>query len=230
MAASASTAAAAAAAAAPMDDAADWGDGDEEETVVAAAGAAASLLPFVASLGARTLLLAAALPLQLCEHATVSLAAGIQRKGGSAGLAFAFLLSAPATNLASLIMLVRSAAGAGEEGDDDDDDDDDNSSKRPSASAAAASVAGIAAALVVAALALSVAIDLSPLEVGLIAKEEAGHGHGHGHHGHGPSEGVIGELWSGYEVGAPYLAVALLAVAAGRRVMPAAATAKVKGD
>ena len=37
--------------------------------------------------------------LQLCEHATVTLAAGVQKGGGSAGLAFAFLLAAPATNV-----------------------------------------------------------------------------------------------------------------------------------
>ena len=44
--------------------------------------------------------LAATIPLQLCEHATVTLAAGVQKGGGSAGLAFAFLLAAPATNAA----------------------------------------------------------------------------------------------------------------------------------
>ena len=206
------------------DDAADWGDGDDDDEAVAAAAASAavSFLPFISSLGARALLLTAALPLQLCEHATVSLAAGIQRKGGSAGLAFAFLLSAPATNLASLIMLIRSAAGGGE------GDDEDEGSKRPSAATAATSVAGISAALVAAALALSVAIDASGLEVGLIAKEE-GHGHG-GHHGHGPSEGVLGELWEGYEVAAPYIAAGLLAVALGKRVFPASASAKVKRE
>mmetsp|Transcript_16324 Transcript_16324/g.32829 ORF Transcript_16324/g.32829 Transcript_16324/m.32829 type:complete len:502 (+) Transcript_16324:23-1528(+) len=53
--------------------------------------------------------LASALPLQLCEHTTAALAAGIQKAGGSAGLAFAFLLSAPATNLPSLLLLTRTA-------------------------------------------------------------------------------------------------------------------------
>jgi len=50
-----------------------------------------------------------ALPLQLCEHSTAALAAGIQEAGGGAGLAFAFLLSAPATNLPSLLLLAKSA-------------------------------------------------------------------------------------------------------------------------
>ena len=39
-------------------------------------------------------------------------AAGIQKAGGSAGLAFAFLLSAPATNLPSLLMLLRAQHSA----------------------------------------------------------------------------------------------------------------------
>lgn len=53
--------------------------------------------------------LASALPLQLCEHTTAALAAGIEKAGGSAGLAFAFLLSAPATNLPSLLLLMRTS-------------------------------------------------------------------------------------------------------------------------
>ena len=51
--------------------------------------------------------LAATIPLQLCEHATVTLAAGVQKGGGSAGLAFAFLLAAPATNASSLLLLAK---------------------------------------------------------------------------------------------------------------------------
>mmetsp|Transcript_39565 Transcript_39565/g.77319 ORF Transcript_39565/g.77319 Transcript_39565/m.77319 type:complete len:479 (+) Transcript_39565:154-1590(+) len=53
--------------------------------------------------------LASALPLQLCEHTTVTLAAGVQKAGASAGLAFALLLAAPATNLPSLLFLARSS-------------------------------------------------------------------------------------------------------------------------
>ena len=58
----------------------------------------------------RTGVLAAALPLQLCEHSTVTLAAGVQKAGGGAGLAFALLLAAPAINLPSLL-LIASAKG-----------------------------------------------------------------------------------------------------------------------
>jgi hypothetical protein len=51
--------------------------------------------------------LVSAIPLQLCEHTTVTLAAGIQKAGGSPGLAFAFLLSAPAINLPTIFLLLR---------------------------------------------------------------------------------------------------------------------------
>ena len=58
---------------------------------------------FVVRLG----ILASAVPLQLCEHTSVTLAAAIQKAGGSPGLAFAFLLSAPATNMPSLLLLLQ---------------------------------------------------------------------------------------------------------------------------
>lgn len=63
-----------------------------------------SIGPFLLRLGVLVL----ALPLQLCEHSSVAFAAGIQKAGGSPGLAFAFLLSAPATNLPSLLLLMKS--------------------------------------------------------------------------------------------------------------------------
>jgi uncharacterized membrane protein YraQ (UPF0718 family) len=56
-------------------------------------------------------LLLAAMPLQLCEHTTVTLAAAIQKAGGSPGLAFSFLLSAPATNMPSLLLLMQQPHG-----------------------------------------------------------------------------------------------------------------------
>jgi uncharacterized membrane protein YraQ (UPF0718 family) len=56
-------------------------------------------------------LLLAAMPLQLCEHTTVTLAAAIQKAGGSPGLAFSFLLSAPATNMPSLLLLLQQPDG-----------------------------------------------------------------------------------------------------------------------
>ena len=47
----------------------------------------------------RSILLGSAIPLQLCEHTSVTVASAVQKAGGSPGLAFAFLLSAPAINL-----------------------------------------------------------------------------------------------------------------------------------
>ncbi|CAJ1935044.1 unnamed protein product [Cylindrotheca closterium] len=55
----------------------------------------------------RWLLLATAVPMQLCEHTTVTLAAAIQKSGGSPGLAFGFLLSAPAVNLPTQALLTQ---------------------------------------------------------------------------------------------------------------------------
>ena len=57
----------------------------------------------------RGAVIGSSLPLQLCEHSTVTAAAGIQKAGGGAGLAFAFLLVAPAVNLPSLLLLVRAS-------------------------------------------------------------------------------------------------------------------------
>ena len=59
----------------------------------------------ISSILLRWIVLASALPLQVCEHTTVALAAAIQKAGGSPGLAFGFLLSAPATNLPTLLLL-----------------------------------------------------------------------------------------------------------------------------
>ena len=86
----------------------------------------------------RVAVLAAALPLQLCEHSTVTAARAIRDAGGSPGLAFAFLLSAPATNLPSLLLLV--------------------AARRERARAAALRVA---AAIAATALALSYAVDFA---------------------------------------------------------------------
>ena len=55
----------------------------------------------------RLSVLGSAMPLQLCEHSTVAYAAAIQKAGGAPGLAFAFLLVAPATNLPSMLLLLR---------------------------------------------------------------------------------------------------------------------------
>merc|ERR1712129_500040 len=46
--------------------------------------------------------LAAALPMQFCEHAAVPLSMALQNAGASGGLAFATLATMPAINMASL--------------------------------------------------------------------------------------------------------------------------------
>lgn len=61
------------------------------------------------ALATRALLLAATIPFQLCEHTSVALAAALQKAGCSPGLAFAFLLCAPATNLPTLLFLARAS-------------------------------------------------------------------------------------------------------------------------
>jgi uncharacterized membrane protein YraQ (UPF0718 family) len=98
------------------------------------------------SLLVRLGILGSAIPLQLCEHTTVALAATIQKAGGSPGLAFAFLLSAPATNLPSLLLLMQHGG--------------------------IQTVARVIVALSTTALALSYLVDAA--EVDLLAGHEAG--------------------------------------------------------
>lgn len=109
--------------------------GDDENTSIIAG--------FILRIG----VLASALPLQLCEHTTAALAAGIEKTGGSSGLAFAFLLSAPATNLPSLLLLTRTSGANG----------------RFTALKVAAALSGTA-------LALSYAIDVAAIDL-LVVKE-----------------------------------------------------------
>eukprot|EP00937_MAST-01D_sp_MAST-1D-sp2_P001182 g1182.t1 len=135
-----------------------------------------------ASLAARLLVLGCVLPLQLCEHATVSLAAAVQKSGGSPGLAFGFLLSAPATNLATLLLLVdagrkRGRGGAarasaccaqpqqGQGGD---------GGGLGAGGAAVAIAVRVAAALVCTSLALSYAVDGAGLDLLVENEAEAG--------------------------------------------------------
>lgn len=87
--------------------------------------------------GARVLVLAGTLPLQLCEHGTVIFAGALRRAGASPGTAFAFLVSAPATNLATMALLLQ---------------------RQPAGSWG---VLRVAVAISLAALALSYAFDLS---------------------------------------------------------------------
>jgi len=56
----------------------------------------------------RIIIIFSSLPLQLCEHTTAALASNLFKSGfASAGLSFAFLLTAPATNLPTLLLLAK---------------------------------------------------------------------------------------------------------------------------
>eukprot|EP00929_Paragymnodinium_shiwhaense_P059870 TRINITY_DN29953_c0_g2_i2.p1 TRINITY_DN29953_c0_g2~~TRINITY_DN29953_c0_g2_i2.p1 ORF type:complete len:331 (+),score=63.79 TRINITY_DN29953_c0_g2_i2:629-1621(+) len=55
----------------------------------------------------RAAVLVATLPLQLCEHGTVTFAHALRNAGATQGTAFAFLVSAPATNLATMALLMK---------------------------------------------------------------------------------------------------------------------------
>ena len=113
--------------------------------------AAADASGWVRSLLIRAVVLASSVPLQLCEHSTVTLAAALQKAGGGAGLAFAFLLAAPAVNLPSLLLLL--SAGV-----------DGRSSDRFAA-------VRVALTLTASALVLSYAIDYSGVD--LLIEQEA---------------------------------------------------------
>ena len=142
----------------------------------------------------RLLVLVSALPLQLCEHSTVTYAALIQRAGGAPGLAFAFLLSAPATNLPSLLLLLRAGSQAGAQGQG-----------RASGGGATGTVAlRVAAALTTTALALSYVVDA--LGVDLLVEKEAEGG------------ADMMELPGWHVLASPWVAAALAAAALARAV------------
>lgn len=77
---------------------------DYEKLLSSNNSTAFTLLSTIAS---RSMLLLATLPVQMCEHASVTFAVALQKLGASQGTAFAFLLSAPATNLATIMFLFR---------------------------------------------------------------------------------------------------------------------------
>ncbi len=137
------------------------GDGAEEDGLIAL---------WLGSVLTRLLVLAASLPLQLNEFTTVAYAAAIQKAGGGAGLAFAFLLLAPATNLPSMLLLIRADA------DESDISSSSSSSSRRSVSphhrlARVGSCARVAVALTTTALVLSYIVDT--LEMDLFTEREA---------------------------------------------------------
>ncbi len=78
------------------------------------AGAVSALLPpgslssvFGSGLGAKLLMLAAGIPVYVCATGSVPVAAALMAKGVSAGTAFVFLASGPATNAATIGVLWR---------------------------------------------------------------------------------------------------------------------------
>jgi uncharacterized protein len=54
-----------------------------------------------------------ALPLQACEHSVAAFARALEKAGASPGTAFAFLLVAPATNIATVALLLRHSGSKG---------------------------------------------------------------------------------------------------------------------
>lgn len=73
--------------------------------------AAATMSGPGSSLAGRAIVVAIALPLQVCEHSVVTFARAIEKFGGSTGTAFAFMLVAPATNVATVLLLLRESGG-----------------------------------------------------------------------------------------------------------------------
>ena len=59
----------------------------------------------------RSTIVVGALPFQLCEHGVVSFAAALQKSGATKGTAHAFLLVAPATNIATLGAVLKTSNG-----------------------------------------------------------------------------------------------------------------------
>ena len=129
-----------------------------------------------------------------CEHSTVTYAALIQKAGGAPGLAFAFLLSAPATNLPSLLLLLRAGAQAGAHGE----------GRASAARGSGTAAPRAAAALTATALALSYAVDA--LGVDLLVEKEAEGG------------ADMMELPSWHVNASPWVAGALAAAALARAV------------
>ena len=161
--------------------------------------AASSFLQVGRRLAVRAAVLAASVPVQLCEHSTVTVAAGIQQAGGAPGLAFAFLLAAPAINLPSLLLLATSVR---------------EPPPNPHALAAAAPagggagramVAAVGLSLLAAALGLSLVVDW--LGWDLLVTEEASL--------HAPSL----ELPPALVAASPYVIGALAAAAAARALV-----------
>ena len=59
----------------------------------------------------RVIISVGSIPFQLCEHGVVSIAAGLRKSGASYGTAHAFLLAAPATNIATLGAVLKATGG-----------------------------------------------------------------------------------------------------------------------
>lgn len=68
--------------------------------------AAAPYVEVLVSTVSRSLLFLGVLPMQLCEHGTAAFSAGLLKAGATTGTSFAFLVLAPATNLATIGMIV----------------------------------------------------------------------------------------------------------------------------
>ena len=97
----------------------DWWDEEEdgpypEPPALAPSATAADASSFAVMLydfAARAVIVAGALPFQLCEHGVVSFASALRKAGASHGTAHAFLLAAPATNVGTLGAVLQASRG-----------------------------------------------------------------------------------------------------------------------
>ena len=69
--------------------------------------------PFLQDLTTRVTVIVGALPFQLCEHGVVSFASALHKSGATHGTAHAFLLTAPATNIATLGAVLKTTGDTG---------------------------------------------------------------------------------------------------------------------
>jgi uncharacterized membrane protein YraQ (UPF0718 family) len=68
---------------------------------------------FLQDLTTRVTVIVGALPFQLCEHGVVSFASALHKSGATHGTAHAFLLTAPATNIATLGAVLKTTGDTG---------------------------------------------------------------------------------------------------------------------
>lgn len=76
-------------------------------------GAGSAAREVASTVALRVFAVTGALPLQACEHSVAAFARALEKAGATAGTAFAFMLVAPATNMASVALLLRHSGSKG---------------------------------------------------------------------------------------------------------------------